>query len=156
MYMWRCLRLSLLIKIFSEGVGKSIKWFVDFFKKASEKIVSVWGALARAKDVLGNCRGHVAECVWLRGNAISRDGELGNLSVKIRENMFKIVVLRNLIRHIAQEIKRRMRANIALMEAVMQKFKDINFVPDQLKDLVEDVEDGLEELRGKLVFWRKK
>ena len=48
-----------------------------------------------------------------------------------------------------------MRVKIALMETVMQKFKDIDFVPDELEDLIEDVKDGRKELGGELAFWKK-
>lgn len=41
------------------------------------------------------------------------------------------------------------------MQVVVQKFKDIDFVPDQPEDLIEDVGDGLKELGGKLAFLKK-
>ena len=68
-----------------------VKWIVDLFKKASEKLGSLWGALARAKDVLSDCRGYITECVWLCGDARSRGGELGDLSAEIREHLLNIV-----------------------------------------------------------------
>ena len=37
----------------------------------------------------------------------------------------------------------------------MQKFKDIDFVPDQLEDLIDDIGDGLDDLGKKLKFWDK-
>ena len=49
---WRCLRLSSLIQAFSRGVEGIIRWIVSLFEKAAEKLGSIWGALARAKDVL--------------------------------------------------------------------------------------------------------
>ena len=37
----------------------------------------------------------------------------------------------------------------------MQKFKNIDFVPDQLEDLIDDISDGLDDLGKKLKFWDK-
>mmetsp|Transcript_23169 Transcript_23169/g.50052 ORF Transcript_23169/g.50052 Transcript_23169/m.50052 type:complete len:487 (-) Transcript_23169:117-1577(-) len=332
---WRCLRLSSLIQQFSEGVGKIIKWIINLFKRASEKLGSIWGALARAKDILGDCVQYVVDCIRLCNDAKSRSGELCDLSAEIREHLvnivtfdrdaiasikdlsdgdeirraiqlattmddiakecieqilvairkvcaaiksmpdvlteglaeepkqvevgggtraisfgvddddddddtvpvdgvdisgdvdeldgmrvaieeanvfesvqksadgfdgvkakiglcgdmiiqsrgfadhcdtaiksfggawdlesaqnhilelFEIVSLGKLIKNYVKEIKKLVRANIALMEAVMNKFKDIDFVPDQLEDLIEDVGDGLKDLGKKLAFWKK-
>jgi len=88
---WRCLRLSSLIREFSEGVGKIIKWIVNLFKRASEKLGSIWGALARAKDVLGDCVRYVVECIRLCDDAKSRGDELCDLSAEIREHLVNIV-----------------------------------------------------------------
>mmetsp|Transcript_37946 Transcript_37946/g.68330 ORF Transcript_37946/g.68330 Transcript_37946/m.68330 type:complete len:585 (+) Transcript_37946:2-1756(+) len=333
---WRCLRLSNLIKLFAEGVGKIIRWIVSLFQRASEKLGSIWGALARAKDVLADCVQYVVECIKLCNDAKDRSGELCDVSAEIREHLrnivrvdksaiasikdlsdgdeirraiqlattmddivkecvmhiletiqkvcgaiksmpdvlkesideggedgsaeggggttravsfgidddddetppadgvdvsgdveeldrmrgaieeanvfesveksaegfdgikdkiglcgdmitksrgfadtcnttiesfggawdlesaqnhilelFEIVSLGKLIKHFAQEIMKLIRANIALMEAVMQKFKDIDFVPDQLEDLIDDIGDGLKDLGKKLKFWDK-
>lgn len=331
---WRCLRLSSLIKLFAEGVEKIIRWIINLFKRASEKLGSIWGALARAKDVLGDCVQYVVECIKLCNDAKDRSGELCDVSAEIREHLlnivtldrdaiasikdisdgdeikrsihlattmddivkecvmhiletiqkvcgaiksmpdvltegigedetaaeggntraisfgiidddhadappedrvdvtgdieeldgmragieeanifqaveksadgfdvikakiglcgdmltksrgfadtcnttiesfggawdlesaqchirqlFEIVSLGKLIKHFAEEIVKLIHANIALMETVMQKFNDIDFVPDQLEDLIDDVGDGLKDLGKKLKFWKKK
>lgn len=345
---WRCLRLSSLIKAFSEGVEGIIQWIVSLFRKASEKLGSIWGALARAKDVLADCVVYVHECVQNCNDAKGRSTELCDLSAEITDllrgaipggrkgsqsaiasikdlcdgdeirralalattmddivkecvahildtikkvcgaiksmpavlteglaeatgggdgdageeggggaptirgqssralsfgvdeddetppadgvdvtgdvaeldgmrgaveeanifeavgksadgfdgigakvalcgdmivesrgfadtcrtaiasfggawdlesaqghivELFEIVSLGKLIQHFAQEIARLLRANIALMEAVRNKFKDIDFVPDQIEDLIEDVGDSLKDLGKKMKFW---
>lgn len=323
---WRCLRLSSLIKLFAEEVGKLIQWIVSLFKKASEKLGSIWGALANAKDVLKDCIQYVVECIRLCNDAKDRSGELCDVSAEIREHLlnivtldsdaiasikdlsdgdeirkaiklattmddivkecvthiletiqkvsgaimsmpdvlkegideggdeggtraislgvdddddtppaggvdinsdveeldgmrsaieeanifesvqksadgfdgvkakiglcgdmiitsrgfadtcntsiesfggawdlesaqhhilelFEIVSLGKLIKHFAESIMKLVRANIALMEAVRQKFKDIDFVPDEIEDLVDDIGDGLKKMGNKLKFW---
>jgi len=329
---WRCLRLSSLIKLFAEGVGQIIRWIVDLFKRASEKLGSIWGALARAKDVLANCVQYIVECIRLCNDAKDRSGELCDVSAEIREHLlnivtidkdavasikdlsdgdeirraiqlattmddivkecvmhiletiqkvcgaiksmpdvltegveeieapeggttsraisfaiddddddtppedgidvspdveeldgmrgaieeanifesvgksaegfdgikakiglcgdliiqsrgfadncntttesfggawdlesaqghirelFEIVSLGKLIKHFANEIMKLIRANIALMEAVMKKFKDIDFVPDEIEDFIDDIGDGIKDLGKKMKFWKK-
>merc|ERR1712238_397848 len=82
---WRCLRLSSLIKAFSQGVENIIQWIVSLFKKASEKLGSIWGALARAKDVLADCVQYVQVCIQNCNDAKGRSTELCDLSAEIRD-----------------------------------------------------------------------
>merc|ERR1719464_1583467 len=69
--------------------------------------------------------------------------------------LFEIVSLGKLIKRFAREIMRLIRANIALMEAVRNKFSDIDFVPDKIEDLIDDVGDSLKDLGKKMKFWDK-
>ena len=55
---WRCLRLSDLIKAFAQAVGKLIKWIISLFQKVSDKLSKIWGALAKAKD----CMADLVQC----------------------------------------------------------------------------------------------
>jgi len=37
----------------------------------------------------------------------------------------------------------------------MKKFKDIDFVPDEIEDLINDIGDGIKDLGKKMKFWKK-
>jgi len=81
---WRCLRLSGLIKSFAEGVERLIKWIIKLFNKASSKLSSIWGALANAKDRLTACLKNVCQAMHLCDDAKSKSITLCETSNQIR------------------------------------------------------------------------
>mmetsp|Transcript_32037 Transcript_32037/g.58695 ORF Transcript_32037/g.58695 Transcript_32037/m.58695 type:complete len:480 (+) Transcript_32037:1320-2759(+) len=152
---WRCLRLSSLIREFSEGVGKIIKWIVNLFKRASEKLGSIWGALARAKDVLGDCVQYVGDCVRLCNEAKNRSGELCDLSAEIREHLVNIVTFdRDAIASIkdlsdGDEIKRAIQLATTMddiaFECVEHILEAIRKVSAAIKSMPDVLTEGLDK-----------
>ena len=49
---WKCLKLSTLIKSLAEELGRSIQLAVDLFEATSSKVAGLWKALAFAKDCM--------------------------------------------------------------------------------------------------------
>ncbi|KAL7532641.1 hypothetical protein ACHAXR_004753, partial [Thalassiosira sp. AJA248-18] len=150
---WRCLRLSSLIKQFAEGVRKIINWMVNLFKRASEKLGSIWGALAHAKDVLADCVQYVLECMRLCDDAKARSCELCDLSTEIREHLKNIVTLdRSAIASIkdlsdGDEIKGAIRLATTIddiaKECVMQIIETIQKVCGTIKDMPGVLTEGM-------------
>lgn len=66
---WHCLALSSLMKDLAEGAGKLIKVVIDLFKAMSDRLSTLWAALAFAKDCMMDCIKHVTEAKDLVLNA---------------------------------------------------------------------------------------
>lgn len=92
--LWRCLRLSSLIKAFAVAIGNLIKWIIQLFQKASEKLGQIWKALAHAKDVMADCIQYVKECLHLCDNAKDRSAELITTTGEIQGHLENITSLR--------------------------------------------------------------
>lgn len=152
---WRCLRLSNLIKQFAEGVGAIIEWIVKLFKRASEKLGSIWGALARAKDVLADCVRYVGDCIRLCDDAKDRSGELCDVSAEIREHLGNIVTLNKesiaSIKDLADgdEIKRAIQLATTMddivKECVMHIIETIRKVCAAIKSMPDVLTEGMKD-----------
>jgi hypothetical protein len=51
----RCIRLSEVMRAFAEGTKKIIQVIIDLFKAASDRISTLWAALAFAKECMVDC-----------------------------------------------------------------------------------------------------
>lgn len=74
--LWRCLRLSSLIKAFSESVGKLIRYIVRLFRASSSRLGSIWGSLSHAKEVMKKCLSQVLDANRLTDEARSKSTDL--------------------------------------------------------------------------------
>jgi len=88
---WRCLRLSGLIKTFAEQVGKLIQWIISLFKIASQKLGSIWGALANAKEILAVCLAGVNESLRLCDESKEKSRLLMSTSGEVRDHLLNIM-----------------------------------------------------------------
>ena len=152
---WRCLRLSDLIRSFADAVGKLIKWFIRLFKTASEKLGAVWGALAHAKDALAECARHVAQAIGLCDEAKSRSvslvatcqeiqGHLGNIT---KLNQSSLVSLKDIADgdEIKLAIELASKMDDILLAAVKKIVQMINKVTKAFADLPDVIKEGLPE-----------
>mmetsp|Transcript_45613 Transcript_45613/g.138612 ORF Transcript_45613/g.138612 Transcript_45613/m.138612 type:complete len:561 (-) Transcript_45613:69-1751(-) len=85
--MWRCLRLSSLIKRLSEEVGRLTRWIIDLFKMASSKLGNIWGALAEAKDCMAQCIQPIIDALTLCGEADEKSTALIAVTGKIKDEL---------------------------------------------------------------------
>lgn len=92
--LWRCLRLSSLIKAFAQAIGRLIQFIIKLFKAASEKLGQIWKALAHAKDVMADCIQYVKDCLHLCDDAKDRSTELIDTSSEIQGHLDNITSLR--------------------------------------------------------------
>eukprot|EP00588_Corethron_pennatum_P023324 CAMPEP_0194330084 /NCGR_PEP_ID=MMETSP0171-20130528/50520_1 /TAXON_ID=218684 /ORGANISM="Corethron pennatum, Strain L29A3" /LENGTH=616 /DNA_ID=CAMNT_0039091031 /DNA_START=34 /DNA_END=1881 /DNA_ORIENTATION=+ len=89
---WRCLRLSGLMKAFAEQVGTLIRWIVRLFQTASARLGSIWGALARAKDVLAGCMVYVRASIRLCDDSRTKALLLRDTAGEIRDHLQAVLV----------------------------------------------------------------
>ena len=82
---WKCLKLSTLIKTLAEGLGKLIQLVVDLFEATSSKVAGLWKALAFAKDCMKDCVEHEMQALGLCDNAKSKSATLMDQSVRVRD-----------------------------------------------------------------------
>ena len=98
---FRCLRLSDLIRSFAQAIKKLITWIISLFKSVSSKLSSIWGALAHAKDCLMEVIQHVLDSmklcddvkdksVTLMGTCDEVKGHLGNIT-KLNTESYKSI-----------------------------------------------------------------
>ena len=84
--------------------------------------------------------------------------DLESAMVKISE-MCRIVRLGDLIKQFADQIKRLLQAIIALMKATVEKLSIKNLskidLGDAMDDVADAVKDSLDDIKGKLQFWKK-
>jgi hypothetical protein len=57
----RCIRLSEVMRAFAEGTKKIMQVIIDLFKATSDRISTLWAALAFAKDCMADCVEHVVQ-----------------------------------------------------------------------------------------------
>lgn len=117
----------------------------DKIEKCSEMITSSRGFAERSNNVIESFMG-----VWDLESARSHLME-----------MLRLVKLGEMMKQFAEQIMRLVKANIAVMEAAMQKIKDIDF-PENIEDAVEDVVDEMKDkiddikhLGKKIAFWKR-
>jgi len=91
---WRCLRLSGLIKAFAEQVGELIRWMISLFQMASQKLGSIWGALANAKEVLSACLAGVNESMRLCDESKQKSLLLRTTTGEIKDHLRNILQIR--------------------------------------------------------------
>lgn len=88
--MWRCLRLSDLMKSFAEEVGKLIKWIIKLFTDSSDKLSGIWSALAYAKDCMADCIKPVVEAKQLCIDAMEKSTTLIHTTTAIKGQLESI------------------------------------------------------------------
>jgi hypothetical protein len=73
---WKCLKLSGLMKALAEGLGSLIQLVVDLFEATSSKVAGLWKALAYAKDCMKDCIEHAMQARGLCNHAKTRSMDL--------------------------------------------------------------------------------
>mmetsp|Transcript_32649 Transcript_32649/g.71636 ORF Transcript_32649/g.71636 Transcript_32649/m.71636 type:complete len:572 (-) Transcript_32649:66-1781(-) len=155
---WRCLRLSALIRSFSLQVGKLIKWIIQLFKTASEKLSAVWGALAHAKDCLSDCVRHIAQAMHLCDNAKDKSvtlidtceeiqTHLGNIT---KVNKSSIVSIKDLADgdEIRTAIELATNMDDIILAAIRKVVQMIKKVTEGFNNLPNVIKEGLPEDAG--------
>jgi DNA replication initiation complex subunit (GINS family) len=59
--MWHCLKLAGFMRALAEGVGKIIKVMIELFRSMTDRLSTLWAALAFAKDCMVDCIEHVLQ-----------------------------------------------------------------------------------------------
>lgn len=155
---WRCLRLSDLIKSFAEHVGKLIKWIIKLFRMASEKLSAIWGALAHAKDCLSDCIQHVLEAMRLCDDARDKSITLVDTCGEIGDHLGNVgSVNRNTIKSIKDladgdeirlAIKLATNMDDIVMECVQKVIVMIRKVTEAFANLPDVIKEGISEDDG--------
>merc|ERR1719491_2686690 len=120
--------------------------------KSADSFDGIGAKIGLCGDMVVDARGFADTCNTL---IQSFDGawDLESAQDHILE-LFEVTSLGKLIKHFAQEIQKLIRANVALMEAVRKKFNDIDFVPDQLEDFIDDIGNEFKGIGSKMKFWK--
>lgn len=84
---WKCLKLSGLMKTLAEGLGKLINLVIDLFEATSSKVAGLWKALAFAKDCMKDCVDHAKQARALCENAASKSSTLMERSIFIKDQL---------------------------------------------------------------------
>ena len=156
---WRCLRLSDLIRSFARAIGKLIKWIISLFRSVSEKLSSVWGALAYAKDCLSEIIQYILDSMKLCDDVQSKSitlvdtcsevkGHLGNITQLNRASYQSIKDLAD-----GDEIQSmiRLATNMddIILEAVKKVIEMIKKVTDGYRNLPDVITEGMPDDAGK-------
>jgi ribosomal protein L9 len=83
--MWKCLKLSSLIKTLAEGLGNLIGMVIDLFEATSTKVAGLWKALAFAKDCMKDCIEHALKARDLCENAKTKSLTLIDRSIRVKD-----------------------------------------------------------------------
>lgn len=84
---WHCLKLSGFMRQLAEGAGKLIKVIIDLFKAMSDRLSTLWAALAFAKDCMVDCIEHVVQAKSLVLEARDKSNLLIERSRSISDQM---------------------------------------------------------------------
>lgn len=121
---------------------------MEAFRNVKEEADTCRDMLALVEGFTGDCNSTIESFlgVW----------DLESAMDKIKE-MCRIVRLGDLIKQFAEQIKRLLKAIIALMKSAIKKLSikvdDINI--DDVVDGAKKVVAGLKDMKGKLKFWKK-
>jgi chemotaxis regulatin CheY-phosphate phosphatase CheZ len=147
---WRCLRLSDLIKAFAQSVGKLIKWIISLFQKVSDKLSKIWGALAKAKDTMVDIIEYVLASLKLCDDAKDHSRSLVSSCDDVTSHMGNIATLNKdsigSIKELADgdEIKAMIRLATTLDDVIMDCIKKVI-------EMIQKVTKGFRELPGVLL-----
>jgi hypothetical protein len=83
----RCIRMGDVMRKLAEAAGKLVKILIELFKATSERISTLWGALAFAKDCMSDCMVHATEAKQLCVDARDKSTSLIERSVAIKEQL---------------------------------------------------------------------
>jgi hypothetical protein len=84
---WQCIQLSSVMKQLAEGAGMLMKVLIGLFKVIAEKISTLWGALALAKECMSDCVAHVNEARALCLDARDRSVALLERTTAVRDQL---------------------------------------------------------------------
>mmetsp|Transcript_3453 Transcript_3453/g.5760 ORF Transcript_3453/g.5760 Transcript_3453/m.5760 type:complete len:574 (+) Transcript_3453:122-1843(+) len=84
---WKCLKLSNLMKELAQGLGKLITLVIDLFEATSTKVAGLWKALAFAKDCMKDCIDHAQQAKYLCVDATTKSSTLMDRSIFIKERL---------------------------------------------------------------------
>jgi hypothetical protein len=155
----RCIRMGDVMRKLAEAAGKLVKILIELFKATSERISTLWGALAFAKDCMADCMAHVTEAMQLIVDARDKSTSLIERSVAIKDqleevgevNMKSVSTMRELSD--GEEIKEAIALArsmddlvmactgkiVSMVDRVTEGFKNL---PDILTDGINVVEKG--------------
>ena len=85
--LWKCLKLSSLMKKLAEGLGKLIQLVITLFEQTSSKVAGLWKALAFAKDCMKDCVDHAQEAKGMCLEATEKSTTLMDRSIQIKDGL---------------------------------------------------------------------
>ncbi|CAB9527464.1 expressed unknown protein [Seminavis robusta] len=85
--MWHCLKLAGFMRQLAEGAAKVINVMIDLFKAMSDRLSTLWAALAFAKDCMTDCIEYVGQARTLVLDARDKSNLLVERSRFIAEKM---------------------------------------------------------------------
>jgi hypothetical protein len=83
----RCIRMGDVMRKLAEAAGTLVKILIELFKATSERISTLWGALAFAKDCMADCMSHVTEAKQLIIDARDKSTTLIERSLAIKDQL---------------------------------------------------------------------
>jgi hypothetical protein len=83
----RCIRMGDVMRKLAEAAGKLVKILIELFQATSERISTLWGALAFAKDCMADCMTHVTEAKQLCVDASDKSTLLIERSLAIKDQL---------------------------------------------------------------------
>jgi hypothetical protein len=84
---WKCLKLTSLMRELAEGLRKLITLVIDLFEATSTKVAGLWKALAFAKDCMKDCIDHAQQAKSLCLDATTKSSTLMERSIFIKEKL---------------------------------------------------------------------
>lgn len=85
--MWHCLKLSAFMRQLAEGAGKLIRIIIDLFKSMSNRLSTLWAALAFAKNCMVDCMEYVVSAKKLVVDAHEKSALLIERSRSIKDQL---------------------------------------------------------------------
>ena len=143
--LWRCIRLSDMMKVFAVEVGKLIKSIINLFRETSDRVSGLWAALAFAKDCMADCLQYVNDAKKLLIGARDKSTKLIDKSVAVKDdlesvgsvNARSISACRSLVE--ADDIKVAIKLATNMDDLVVQ-------CTDKVMCMVDRVSEGYKEL----------
>lgn len=85
--MWHCMKLTSFMRQLAAGAGKLIQVIIDLFKAMSDRLSTLWAALAYAKDCMVDCIEHVVQARDLVLNAREQSKLLIERSLAVADQL---------------------------------------------------------------------
>ena len=155
---WRCLRLSDLIREFAQAVKKLIQWIISLFKSVSERLATIWGALANAKNCLKEIIQHVLDSMKLCDDAKSKSIMLIDTCGEVQGHLRNITTINKdsirSIKDLADGDEIQTMIDIAknmddiILNAVKKVIQMIKKVTQGFKELPDVIKEGIPEDAG--------
>jgi hypothetical protein len=87
---WHCWKLTGLMRQLAEGAGKLIRIVIDLFHSMTDRLSSLWAALAYAKDCMVDCMEHVTKVKGLLLDAKCKSSQLIEHTRSIKTQIEKV------------------------------------------------------------------
>jgi hypothetical protein len=155
---WKCLKLSSLIKTLAEGLGNLIGMVIDLFEATSTKVAGLWKALAFAKDCMKDCIEHALKARGLCENAKTKSLTLIDRSIRVKDmlqdmgelNVGSIAAFRDLAdgEEINTAINIAMEMDDIVLECASKAVSMVDRVREGYSNLPPMVTEGIPENAG--------